>query len=70
MCLSWDYYTETGHFPATRMIELFETPDALRAIDMQIKLYRHSKSSGACSFFGSAVVVVNTGIAEVTRLLI
>ena len=25
---TWDYYTETGHFPATRIIELFEILDA------------------------------------------
>ena len=43
----WDYYAETGHFPATRIIELFETCDASQAIIMPIKLYRHSKSSGA-----------------------
>ena len=46
---NWDYYTETGHFPATRIIELFEIPDASRAIVIPIKLYRHSKSSEASS---------------------
>ena len=46
---SWDYYTETDHFPANRIIELFETHGPSRAIVIQIKLYRHSKSSGASS---------------------
>ena len=46
---TWDYYTETGHFPAPRIIELFETQGASLAIVKQIKLYRHSKSSGASS---------------------
>ena len=45
----WDCYTEIGHFPATNIIELFETPGASRTIVMQIKLYCHSKSSGASS---------------------
>ena len=45
----WDFYTETGHSPATSIIEVFEIPDASRAIVMPIKLYRHSKSSGASS---------------------
>ena len=46
---NWDYYTETGHFPATRITELFETRDASRAIVIPIKLYRHSESSGVSS---------------------
>ena len=44
--LSWDYYTETGHSPATSIIEI---SDASRAIVLPFKLYRHSKSSGASS---------------------
>ena len=48
-CSTWDYSAETGHFPATHIIELFETPDASRVIVMPIKLYGHSKSSGAAS---------------------
>ena len=46
---SWDYYTETGHFRATRIIELLKTHGASRDIIMQIKLNRQSKSSGASS---------------------
>ena len=30
----WDYHTETGHFPVTRIIELFEILDVSRAIVM------------------------------------
>ena len=65
----WDYYTETGYSPATSIIELCETPGASRAIFMQINCIaiRNQVEHPVCG--GSGVVVVNTGIAEVTRLL-
>ena len=66
---SWDYYTETGHFRATRIIELPKTHGASRDIFMQINWIASQNQVEHPVCVGSGVVVVNTGVTEVTRLL-
>ena len=64
--LIWACYTETDHFPATRIIELFSHRVLLLCKSNCIAAQNPVEHT-VC--VGLGVVVVNTGNAEVTRLL-
>ena len=65
----WDYYTETGHFPATHIIELFETLMHCVLLLCQSNCITTQNPVERPVCVGSGVLVVNTGIAKVTELL-
>ena len=66
MHLIWACYTETDHFPATRIIELFSHRVLLLCKSNCIAAQNPVEHT-VC--VGLGVVMVNTGNAEVTRLL-